>query len=115
MASTEIESGQSVLQLLEAGEHVRLHAEGTDASLIVTDRRVVVVRNRRLVLAVPFDGLRLVQFDVERSRPASLVLVPDRLADEPQVLMIPPHQYPAVGEAVALIAQRISTLAAIPN
>jgi hypothetical protein len=45
---------------------------------------------------------------VERDRHATLVLVPDRPTDPPQVLAIPPHQYAAVGQAIALIGQRFA-------
>jgi hypothetical protein len=90
---------------------LKAQAEATDAVMLVTDRRVAVALNDRLSMAVPFDGLRRIQFDVERDRHATLVLVPDHPADPPQVLVIPPHQYAAVGEAIALIGQRFAETA----
>jgi hypothetical protein len=57
-------------------------------------------------MAVPYEGLRRIQFDIERDRNATLVPVPDRPTDVPQVLAIPPDQYPDVCEALALISQR---------
>jgi hypothetical protein len=97
-----------ITQLLEPGEQLHVHAEATDARMIVTDRRVAVAINDRLAMAVPYEGLRRIQFDVERDRHATLVLVPDRPTDPPQVLVIPPHQYAAVGQAIAEIGQRFA-------
>lgn len=37
-------------------------------------------------LDVSIDNLRRVQFDIERERPATLVVVPQQPTDEPQVL-----------------------------
>jgi len=105
MASSEDRTGLPIARLLEPGEQLYAQAEATDASMLVTDRRVAVAVNERLTMAVPFEDLRRIQFDVERDRHATLVLVP---ADPPQVLVIPPDQYAAVGEAIALIGQRFA-------
>ena len=40
----------------------------------------------RTRLDVPFESIRRVQFDIERSRPATLVIVPDQPADVPEVV-----------------------------
>ena len=61
--------------------------------------------------AAAATSLRRVQFDIERGRPATLVLVPDRPADVPQVLAIPPQQYAVVGEALSLVGQRLADVA----
>jgi hypothetical protein len=87
---------------------LQVHAEATDAVMLVTDRRVAVALKDRLSMAVPFEALRRIQFDVERNRHATLVLVPDHPADPPQVLEIPPHQHAAVGEATDLIGRRFA-------
>src|SRR5260221_14155560 len=78
---------------LEPGEEVRMYARSTLAILAVTTRRVVVAESDRVALAVPFEGLRRVQLDIERTRPATLVLMPEHPRDEPQVLAIPPEHY----------------------
>jgi hypothetical protein len=62
---------------LHGDEEVRAHARSTSAVLAVTTRRVVVADPDRVALAVPFDAVRRVQFDVERRRPATLVIVPE--------------------------------------
>ena len=97
-------------RLLEPGEQVYAEAQADDgAALLVTDRRVAVaVRPDRFQLDVPFDALRRIQFDIERNRPATLVIVPDHPQDEPQVLAVPSEQLPAVAEALAYIGQRLA-------
>jgi hypothetical protein len=94
--------------LLEPGERLHVRAEATDAVMLVTDRRVAVALNNRVAMAVPYEGLRRLQFDVERDRLATLALVPDRPTDTPQVLVIPPGQYRAVADAIATIGERIA-------
>jgi hypothetical protein len=108
MALSDGQPDLQITQFLEPGEQVHVRAEATDARMIVTDRRVAVAINDRLSMAVPYEGLRRIQFDIERGRHATLVLVPDRPAEPPQVLLIPPNQYDAVAQALALIGQRIS-------
>ena len=89
-------------QVLEPGEQVHWRAMATDAVLAVTDRRLVVAAPTRVALAIPFEGVRRIQFDIERNRPATLVVVPELGHHEPQVLAIPPEQYHAA--AAALVA-----------
>ena len=99
-----------VLQRLEPGEVVQVLARASDASLLVTDRRVAVAAEDRLALDVPFHGLRRIQFDIERERPATLVIVPEHPAHEPQVLAVPPDRYEEVTRALAIIGARLYTL-----
>lgn len=94
------------LRILEPDETLHVQARASDAVMLVTDRRVAVAVQDRLAMAVPFEALRRIQFDVERDRHATLILVPDQVADTPQVLVIPPEEYSAVGEAIAVIGQR---------
>ena len=47
------------------------------------------------------------QFDLERTRPAVLVIVQGQPADPPQVLSMPPEQYEGVGQALAMIGRRL--------
>lgn len=91
---------------LEPGEEIRFRAHATDAVMAVTDRRLLVASPQRIPLAIPFEGLRRVQFDIERNRPATLVLVPELPHHEPQVLAIPPKHYEAT--AAALVALGIA-------
>lgn len=97
-----------VLAALEPGEELRHRARATDAILAVTDRRLVVAARERVALAVPFQSLRRIQFDIERDRPATLVIVPEMAHDEPQVLSIPPDSYAEAAEALVAIGQRLA-------
>jgi len=98
------------LNRLEPGETVQALARAADAALLVTDRRLAVADEDRLALDIPFDGLRRIQFDIERQRPATLVIVPEHPANEPQVLAVPPERFDEVTRALALIGARLSQL-----
>jgi len=97
-----------ILQALEPGEELRLQARATEAVLAVTDRRLVVAASERVALAVPFEDLRRIQFDIERDRPATLVIVPEMAHHEPQVLSIPPERYREASDALVAIGQRLA-------
>ena len=97
-----------VVAVLEPGEELRLRAAALDAVLAVTDRRLVVAARERVALAVPFDRVRRIQFDIERDRPATLVIVPEMAHDEPQVLSIPPERYAEGAAALVAIGHRLA-------
>jgi len=97
-----------VLEALEPGEQLRVRARSREAVLAVTDRRLVVAAPDRIALAVPLEGLRRIQFDIERDRPASLVIVPEQAHDEPQVLSIPRDQFAAAAEALVVIGRMLA-------
>jgi hypothetical protein len=59
---------------------------------------------------VPLDGIRRIQFDIERSRPATLVIVPEHAHNEPQVLSIAPPQYRAAAEALVVIGEDLAEI-----
>ncbi len=61
----------------------------------------------RVVLDVAFEGLRRIQFDVERRRPATLVIVPENATHEPPVLAVPADRYDQITQALALIGHRL--------
>jgi hypothetical protein len=99
-------------RLLDPGEQVHASAQADEGALVVTDKRVAVtVRPDRFDLDIPFEALRRVQFDIERKRPATLVIVPELPSDEPVVLVIPPDQYESVARALALLGQRLHEVA----
>jgi len=92
-----------VLRALKPGEQLRARARATDAVLAVTDRRLVVATPRRITLAARFEDIRRIEFDIERNRPATLLIVPESANHEPQILSIPPADYEATSEALVLI------------
>lgn len=92
-----------VAEHLGPGEEIRVRAAARDALIAVTDQRLVVATQARLALAVPFESVRRIQFDIERRRPATLVIVPEAAQDEPQVLAISPDEYEAAAAALVHI------------
>jgi hypothetical protein len=60
------------------------------------------------MLDVAIDNVRRIQFDIERGRPATLVVVPEHPADEPQVLAVPPEQYRAVADVLIVLGERLA-------
>ena len=102
----ELES--ELARVLEPGEAVQAAARATEAILAVSDRRLFIAANERIALSIRIEELRRIQFDIEKSRPATLVIVPEASRDEPQVLAIPPDQIRWTAEALALIAERLA-------
>jgi len=93
--------------VLQPDEPIRIRARAREAIVAVTDRRMLIATEDRVALDVPFPGLRRIQFDIERDRPATLVVVPERPEDEPQVLAIPVDEYEAVAAALVAIGRRL--------
>ena len=93
---------------LDPTERVHVEARAEDGVVIVTDRRLMVARREgRYDLDIRYESLRRIQFDIERTRPTVLVIVPERPSDPPQVLSIPPDQFQVVGQALAVIGERL--------
>lgn len=78
------------------------------AVILVTDRRLAVASADRVALDISFDGLRRIQFDIEPTRPATLVIVPEKALDEPEVLAIPPERFDEITRARAVIGWRLA-------
>lgn len=98
-----------ILRELAEGETLVAAARSGDADLVVTNRRIAVAaENGRLALDLPIEDLRRIQFDIERARPAALVIVPDYAGTEPQVLSIPPEQIEATTQALAFVGKRLA-------
>ena len=99
-----------VLEVLEPNETLRAHARARDAVLAVSDRRLIVAARERIALSIGFHELRRIQFDIERDRPATMVIVPEEAHYEPQVLAIPPEEFRATAEALTLIGQQLARI-----
>jgi hypothetical protein len=69
--------------------------------------RVSVTELGRTVLDLRVTELRRIQFDIERGRPATLVIVPDRATNAPQVVVVPAEQFDAVGRLLSFIGRRL--------
>ncbi|HTG40436.1 MAG TPA: hypothetical protein VK697_02375 [Methylomirabilota bacterium] len=99
-----------VLEVLEPDEVLRARARARDAVIAVSDRRLIVAARERVALSIGFDELRRIQFDIERDRPATMVIVPEEAHYEPQVLAIPPQEFKATAEALALIGLQLANI-----
>ena len=104
----DIERSGLLGDLLEPGEVVELQAQAGDTTIAVTNRRLAVLDAERVALAVDIDHIRRVQFDIEKTRPATLVIVPERPDDAPQVLAVPAEQYEPVAAALVSIGRRLA-------
>ncbi len=95
---------------LPEDERLQVAARTEPAVLAVTDRRMVVGTEHRVAMDVPVEALRRIQFDVERGRPATLVLVPHDPRHEPQVLSVPHEELEAVSRAMYLVGGRLQEM-----
>jgi hypothetical protein len=96
-----------IMGQLRPGETVKAVISAMRTQVVVTDHRIAVAEADRIALDMAIDELRRIQFDIERNRPATLVIVPEHPRHEPQVLAIPPEHFGAVGEALDYIGQRL--------
>jgi hypothetical protein len=103
-----VENHQTVRDLLEPGEDIRHTATAGDAVLAVTDRRVAVVERDRAALVIEIGGLRRIQFDIEKSRPATLVIVPEQAEYDSQVLNVEPAEYQSIADALVAIGRELA-------
>jgi hypothetical protein len=104
----EWETDEALRKILDPDEKIHVRTAAIEGLVALTDRRLLVTGAQRIALNVAIDQIRRVQFDIERRRPATLVIVPEHPRDQPQVLSIPPEQYAAAGEALAMIGQRLA-------
>ena len=99
------------LQIVREGEEIHSRATvGGDTEVVVTSHRLLVASYDRTMLDIPIESLRRIQFDIERQRPATLVIVPEETAQEPQVLSVSPTYYREVGDALAVLGQRLAQM-----
>jgi hypothetical protein len=101
-------AAEELATLLEPGEMVEHLAEALEALVAVTDRRILVKSGQRVAMDLPFEGVRRIQFDVERRRPAALVIVPEAARYEPQVLSVPTERLHEAAAAIATIGLRLA-------
>jgi hypothetical protein len=96
--------------VLQPGERLRAQARGVDAHIAATDRRLVVVANENVALDVPYSELRRVQFDLERSRPATFVVVPSSQMYEARIVDIPWNEIPNVAAVLSVLSEVFTPL-----
>ena len=93
--------------LVEPDEALLGQATTRGVVLLATDRRMAVVQGERTALDLPYHRLRRIQFDIERSRPATLVIVPESPADEPQVISVHPDEYREVADVLVVVGRNL--------
>jgi hypothetical protein len=104
-----------ILRTVAQTEAIQAAARLRDTHLVVTERRLAVASDARLMLDVPIHNLRRIQFDIERTRPATLVIVPEHPDHEPQVLAVPRHEYRAVADVLVVIGERLADSGPAPQ
>ncbi len=97
-----------VLGPIARDEAIRAAVQAGYADVLLTDRRLVIASEARVMLDVGLDDVRRIQFDIERIRPATLVVVPEHAAHPPQVIAVPPDQYGRVAELLVVLGQRLA-------
>jgi hypothetical protein len=105
------ETNPPALVSLGADEHIEVHAQAVDASLVLTNRRLVVATGARVMVDVPIGEVRRIQFDIEKGRPATFVVVPEWPSHPPQSLAIPPEQYGPLADLLTALGTRLHSLA----
>jgi hypothetical protein len=103
-------SVEAIAGRLRPDEPLEISVRADGSSLGVTAERVVVAIGDRVTLDVPIAGLRRLQLDIERDRPAVLAVVPESIRDEPQILTVMPQAYDDVAAAVAFVGHRLHEL-----
>jgi len=98
----------AVLRHLEPGEEFHAATKAGDAHLAVTNRRLIIASEDRVALRVDIDNVRRIQFDIERKRPATLVIVPEHPSDQPQVLAIETEELERAARTMAIIGKRLA-------
>ena len=91
-----------------AAQDILAQANADGHVVIVTDDVLRVGSGDVVKLHVAIENVRRIQFDIERERPATLVIVPDAPSDEPQVIMVDPDDYEGVGHALAVLGMKMA-------
>jgi hypothetical protein len=94
--------------ILLPDERLEMQAVAGDAIVIVTDRRLAIADEHRLIMDTSFANIRRIQFDIERDRPATFVVVPDAARTAPEAIPVDPERYEDFGRAIAYIGLRLS-------
>jgi hypothetical protein len=86
-------------------QDIRAQATADGQVVVVTDTVLRVGSGNRVDLDVTISDIRRIQFDIERDRPATLVIVPISPHHQPQVIVVQPEEYAAVGEALVILGR----------
>ena len=78
-----------------------------DGELRLSDGHLVVTTASGVRFDIPYGNLRRIELDIESHRPATIVIVPHRPGDEPQVLTIPRESLQGAARLIAIIGERL--------
>ena len=93
---------QSNLRAIEP-QDIRAQSSADGHLVVLTDDILRVGSGENVALDVPIGDVRRIQFDVERDRPATLVIVPDAAWRQSQVIMVEPEHYEGVAHVIAVL------------
>ncbi len=96
---------EPILRLVAPDERLHVVAKASDHRILVTDRRIAVAEDDRITLDIPIGKLRRIEFDIEKGRPATLILVPERPSEPPKPITVPVEDYPHVAQALAVLSE----------
>lgn len=110
MADTSNAAGRQfpLPHILRPGEVVESQAVVEGSAIAVTRERLIVVEGDRTVLDIPFEELRRIQFDIERGRDATLVIVPEHISNWPRIVSVPVGYLRETAAVLARIGERIN-------
>jgi len=94
--------------ILRPGEVVESEAPAADALIAVTRERLLVAEGDKTVLDISFGELRRVQFDIERGRDATLVIVPEHISNWPRILSVPVPNLKETALVLARVGERLN-------
>ena len=94
--------------ILRPGEVVETQAVVEGSAIAVTRERLIVVEGDKTVLDIPFDELRRIEFDIERGRDATLVIVPEHISNWPRIVSVPVGYLRETAAVLTRIGERIN-------
>ncbi len=97
-------------EALEPDEQLLVSTRAGSAVVLVTNRRIIVGDDLRVALAIPLPAVRRVEFDIEKSRPATLVIVPESPTHAAQVLRVEPADYESTAAALVALGKHLAEL-----
>jgi len=62
-----------------------------------------------VLMHVVYGAIRRIEFDIERDRPAVLVIVPETPGENPQILAVPSEDVEGVARALAAASRRLTS------
>jgi hypothetical protein len=92
---------------LDPDEKVQATARAQGAVVAVSERRLLVAEGDRIALKIRLDQVRRIEFDIDKGRPVTLIIVPENPGDEPQVLAVSTDQIRPMAAVLVFIALRL--------